>query len=105
MIVTRRKPGRRRLAAGRRCEFTAVYLYAEEGGYLAYAEELVGVHAQGETLEEAERNLVAAIQLFLESNRTLTVEAYGWSRVATRKLITVMFSSNDRVMRRARGEA
>lgn len=33
--------------------FTAVYQAAEEGGYVAYAEEVPGAITQGETLDEA----------------------------------------------------
>lgn len=48
--------------------FTAVYVESVDGGYAAYVEELIGVHCQGRTLEEAERHLRAAIELYLESN-------------------------------------
>lgn len=50
-------------------DFTAVYQAAEEGGYIAWAEELPGAITQGETLEEARENLAEAIQLVLEANR------------------------------------
>jgi predicted RNase H-like HicB family nuclease len=50
-------------------DFTAVYQEAEEGGYVAYVEELPGAFTQGETLDEARSNLVEAIQLVLETNR------------------------------------
>ena len=50
-------------------DFTAVYQEAEEGGYIAYAEELPGAITQGETLEEARENLADAIQAVLEANR------------------------------------
>jgi predicted RNase H-like HicB family nuclease len=50
-------------------DFTAVYQEAEEGGYIAYAEEVPGAITQGETLEEARANLAEAIQLVLETNR------------------------------------
>jgi predicted RNase H-like HicB family nuclease len=49
--------------------FTAVYQAAEEGGFIAYVEELPGAFTQGETLEEARENLADAIQLILETNR------------------------------------
>jgi len=33
--------------------FTAVFQEAEEGGYIAFVEELPGANTQGETLDEA----------------------------------------------------
>jgi predicted RNase H-like HicB family nuclease len=53
-------------------DFTAVYQEAEEGGYIAYAEEVPGAITQGETLEEARGNLAEAVQLVLETNREQT---------------------------------
>lgn len=49
--------------------FTAVFQPADEGGYVAWVEELPGANTQGETLEEARENLKEAIQLILEVNR------------------------------------
>ena len=40
-------------------------------GYIGYVEELPGANTQGETLEEAKKNLMEAIQLVLEANRQL----------------------------------
>ena len=40
-------------------------------GYIGYVEELPGANTQGETLEEAKKNLIEAIQLVLEANRQL----------------------------------
>ena len=50
-------------------DFTAVYQAAEEGGYIALAEEVPGAITQGETLDEARANLAEAIQLVLDANR------------------------------------
>ena len=47
-------------------EFTAVIEAAEEGGYWAVCPEVPGANGQGETLEEAKRDLASAIQLVLE---------------------------------------
>jgi len=44
-------------------------------GYIGYVEELPGANTQGETLEEAKRNLIEAIQLVLEANRQIAEEA------------------------------
>jgi len=61
--------------------FTAVFEPAEEGGYVAFVEELPGAITQGETLEEARANLEEAIQLVLEVNRELEVAPpYGLNR-------------------------
>jgi predicted RNase H-like HicB family nuclease len=49
--------------------FTAVFQPADEGGYVAWVEELPGANTQGETLDEARENLKEAIQLILEVNR------------------------------------
>jgi predicted RNase H-like HicB family nuclease len=50
-------------------KLTAVFEPAEEGGYIAFVEELPGANTQGETLEEARANLVDAVVLLLEANR------------------------------------
>ena len=50
--------------------FTAVYQPAEEGGFIAFVEEIPGAITQGETIEEARANLQDAIQLLLEANRS-----------------------------------
>ena len=49
--------------------FTAVYEPAEEGGYVAFVEEVPGAISQGETLDEARENLKEALELMLEVNR------------------------------------
>jgi predicted RNase H-like HicB family nuclease len=47
--------------------YSVFYEEAPEGGYVAFVPALPGCHTQGETLEEAERNVREAITLFLES--------------------------------------
>lgn len=54
--------------------FTAIFQPAEEGGYVAFVEELPGAITQGETIEEARENLKEAVQLILEVNRELELE-------------------------------
>jgi len=49
---------------------TAVYEPCEEGGYIAYIDEIQGINSQGETLEEAKENLVDAINLLFEEIRS-----------------------------------
>lgn len=47
--------------------FSVIYEAAPEGGYVVYVPILPGCHTQGETLEEAERNVKEAILVYLES--------------------------------------
>jgi predicted RNase H-like HicB family nuclease len=47
--------------------YSVFYEQAPEGGYVAFVPLLPGCHTQGETLEEAERNVREAIALYLES--------------------------------------
>jgi predicted RNase H-like HicB family nuclease len=55
-------------------EFTAVFRQVAEG-YIGFVEELPGANTQGRTLDEARRNLQEAVELVLEANRELIVEA------------------------------
>ena len=50
---------------------TAVYEPAFEGGFTCYVEEIPAAISQGETLEEAEANLMDAVKLVLECHREL----------------------------------
>jgi len=56
----------------KKINLTAVFEKAEEGGYIAYIEEIPGVNTQGETITEAKENLYEALQLVLEVNRELS---------------------------------
>ena len=47
--------------------YSVFYEQAPEGGYAASVPALPGCHTQGETLEETERNVAEAIELYLES--------------------------------------
>ena len=55
--------------------FTAVYVPCAEGGYAAFVEELPGANTQGATLDEARANLVEAVEMVMEANRTLALES------------------------------
>jgi len=55
-------------------QLTAVYKKFPQG-YAAFVEELPGANTQGETLDEARRNLVEAVQLVFEANRQIAEEA------------------------------
>ena len=50
-------------------EFTAVIEAADEGGFVAFCPEVPGANGQGETPEEAKRNLAGAIELILADRR------------------------------------
>jgi len=56
---------------------TAVYVDVPEGGYAAYVEEIPGVNTQGDTLEEAKKNLREALFLVLETNKILSQKKLG----------------------------
>jgi len=68
--------------------FTAVYEPAEEGGYIAFVEEVPGANSQGETLEEARENLKEALSLMLEVNREKALRGVDESRIV-REMIAV----------------
>jgi predicted RNase H-like HicB family nuclease len=53
------------------CIFTGVFVKSGDC-YTAYAEELPGAVTQGRTIEEAQENLIEAIELVLEANRELS---------------------------------
>jgi predicted RNase H-like HicB family nuclease len=70
-----------------RNEFTAVFRKVPEG-YIAFVEELPGANTQGETLDEARRNLQEAISLVLDAQRALAEESLAGQEVI-REPITV----------------
>lgn len=63
-------------------ELTAVFEEAEEGGYIAFIEELPGVNTQGESLEEAKLNLLEALDVVMDTQRSLSEKT-----LANRKVI------------------
>ena len=54
-------------------KLTAVFRKIPEG-YIGFVEELPGANTQGETLEETKRNLLEAISMVMETNRSLSEE-------------------------------
>ena len=56
-------------------EISKIYLYSviiepcEEGGFIAYIQEIPGINTQGETIDEAKKNLTEAINLMFEERR------------------------------------
>jgi predicted RNase H-like HicB family nuclease len=67
--------------------FTAVFEEAEEGGYVAFVEELPGAISQGETLEEARENIREAIELILDVNRELALRNADPARLVREKIV------------------
>ena len=72
-------------------EMTAVFEPCDEGGYLAYIDEIPGINTQGESLEEAKENLSDAINLMFEERRSLRKRT---QKRTIEKLITQTLSFN-----------
>ncbi len=51
-------------------EMTAVFEPCEEGGFIAYVQEISGINTQGETIEEAKENLTDAVNMVFEEIRS-----------------------------------
>jgi len=69
--------------------FTAVFQEAEEGGYIAFVEELPGANTQGETLDEARENLREAVELILETNRRHSLKDLDTSRLIREPIVVI----------------
>ena len=54
-------------------QFTAVYIKRPKR-YVGYVEEIPGENTQGKTLAETKKNLKEALELVLETNKSLTLE-------------------------------
>jgi predicted RNase H-like HicB family nuclease len=67
--------------------FTAVFQEAEEGGYIAFVEELPGANTQGETLDEARENLHEAVELILDANRRRSLKDLDTSRLIREPMV------------------
>ncbi|HEV7425503.1 MAG TPA: type II toxin-antitoxin system HicB family antitoxin [Thermoanaerobaculia bacterium] len=67
--------------------FTAVFQEAEEGGYIAFVEELPGANTQGETLDEARENLREAVELILDANRRRSLKDLDTSRLIREPMV------------------
>ena len=67
---------------------TAVFEPFEEGGFIAYVQELSGINTQGETFEEAKENLADAVNLVFEEMRATSKKS------RTSKIITQTMSFN-----------
>ena len=62
--------------------FSVIYEESPEGGYVASVPTLPGCHTQGETIEETEKNIQEAIELYLES-----LEAHNESIPRERRIL------------------
>ena len=67
-------------------EMTAVFEPCDEGGFIAYVQEIPGINTQGETIEEAKENLSDAVNLVFEEMRATSLKA------KTKKMITQTMS-------------
>jgi predicted RNase H-like HicB family nuclease len=67
-------------------EMTAVFEPCEEGGFIAYVQEIQGINTQGETIEEAKENLADAVNLVFEEMRATVRKG------RTKKIITQTMS-------------
>jgi len=56
-------------------------------GYIGFVAELPGANTQGTTLEEARTNLLEAILLVLEANRTLAEESLNGQDVIREQVL------------------
>lgn len=68
---------------------TAVFEEVEEGGYIAYIEEIPGVNTQGETLEEAKENLKDALEMVTKAYRELAEKEMNGKKVIREKLVFI----------------
>jgi len=66
--------------------YSVIYEEAPEGGYLVSIPALPGCHTQGETIEEAEKNIQEAIELYLESLKSHGEEIPQEKRVLQGKI-------------------
>ena len=72
----------------RRIELTAIYEPCEDGGFIAYIEEIPGINTQGDSLENAKENLADAINLMFQETR----DNFKKSFLTKRKIITQTLS-------------
>ena len=68
-------------------KLTAVFVPDEEGGFIAYIEEIPGVNTQGKTLDEAKANILDALNLVMETRRALAKKELKKNPLLKRKYI------------------
>lgn len=64
-------------------KLTIVLEQQEEGGFTVYVPSLPGCISQGETKEEAIKNIKEAIELYLEADTTELIEYNGEKVIVT----------------------
>lgn len=69
-------------------ELTAVFEPCDEGGYIAYIQEIEGINSQGETIDEARENLSDAVNMMFNELRQKSLTN------KTKKLITQTLTFN-----------
>jgi len=62
-------------------EMTAVFEPCDEGGFIAYVQEISGINTQGETVEEAKENLADAVNLVFEEIRAKSSKGRSVKRI------------------------
>ena len=55
-------------------EMTAIFEPCDQGGYIAYIQEINGINSQGETIEEAKENLIYAVNLMFNELRAKSIK-------------------------------
>jgi predicted RNase H-like HicB family nuclease len=66
--------------------YTAIIEECEEGGYVAQCAEIKNAFAQGETVEEAQENLVEVIGLILECEKDVQMRKMKGVKFFTRNI-------------------
>lgn len=70
-------------------QFTAVYRRVPEG-YIAFIEELPGANTQAASIEDARANLIEAVGLVLDANRSLSEESIQGQDVIREPFVIAM---------------
>ena len=55
-------------------EMTAVFEPCDEGGFIAYVQEIPGINTQGESIDEAKENLADAVNLVFDEMRSTSIK-------------------------------
>lgn len=76
----------RSLMRGPEVKLTAVFQRVRNG-YIGFVEELPGANTQARTLKEARANLMEAVELVLEANRSMAEASIGGKKVIREPLI------------------
>jgi len=69
--------------------YTAIIQKTPNGWYIGQCEQVPGALTQGKTVEEVKGNLKEAIQLVLETEKSLCIERYKGEKFIRRKIVMV----------------